>query len=157
MRGVWLALANVAIACVLAFLILVGVVAYRGHALDVESHAFVDSAVPAITAGWNTDQLLALAAPELRETVKPEQVRASFDAFSHQLGPMLEYEGATGDALMSYTPRSGGLVKASYLARAKFGVGTAAIWITLIKRDGQWMISGFRVDATPTDAFGQPI
>lgn len=95
----------------------VGVLAYRGNALDAESKAFVDSAVPAITATWSEQQLLDRATPELRANVKPKELKALFDSLS-QLGPLIEYESATGEATMSYIACSGGTVSASYVAKA---------------------------------------
>ncbi len=125
----------------------VGVVVYKGNALDAESKAFVDSAVPAIAASWSKDQLLDRATPELRANVKPEELRALFDAVS-QLGPFVAYEGATGQANMAYMTGSGSAVSASYVAKAKFKDGTATVRILLLKRDGRWMISGFHVDTS---------
>lgn len=80
---------------------------YKGNALDAESKAFVDSAVPAIAATWDKEQLLDRATPELRANVKPEDLRALLDAVS-QLGPLIEYQGATGEANMSYMAGTGG-------------------------------------------------
>src|SRR5436305_518702 len=79
----------------------VGVFLYKGHALDVESKAFVDSVVPTIAASWSKEQLLERATPELRERAKPEELRRLFDVLS-RLGPMVEYHGTTGEAAVSY-------------------------------------------------------
>jgi hypothetical protein len=134
----------------------VGVLVYKGNALDAESKAFVDSAVPAIAASWSKEQLLDRATPELRANVTPEQLKALFDAVS-QLGPLTGYEGATGEANMSYMAGSGGGVSASYVAKAKFKDGAATIRIALLKRDGRWMISGFHVDTSLSGAPGRGI
>ena len=47
-----------------------GIFLYKAHALDVESKAFVDSAVPAIAAAWSKQQLIDRATPELQGGVK---------------------------------------------------------------------------------------
>src|SRR5258708_2836019 len=112
-----------------------GIIVYEGHMLDAESKTYVDSAVPAIAAHWSKDELLDRATPELRATVKPSEMKALFDALS-QFGPMLEYEGAIGQAMMSYMGGSGGAISASYVARAKFRSGSAIFRIVLLKRDG---------------------
>lgn len=127
----------------------IGVAAYQGHAFDVESKAFVDSAVPAISANWSQEQLLELATPELRESVKPNELTTLFAKLS-RLGPLVKYEGSTGNTLMSYTTASGGTVSATYVARAKFRNGNAAFRIVLLKRDGHWMIQNFHVDPALT-------
>lgn len=134
----------------------VGVLIYKGNSLDAESKAFVDSAAPAIAASWNKEQLLDRATPELRASVKPEDLRSLFDAVA-QLGPLVRYEGATGEANMSYMTGSGSSVSASYVAKATFRGGTATIRFALLKRDGRWMISGFHVDSSLSGAPGQGI
>lgn len=130
-----------------------GVFFYKGNALDAESKAFVDRAVTAITATWNEQQLLDRATPELRASVKPEELKALFDRLS-RLGPLVEYEGATGEATMSYIAGSGGTVSASYVAKARFRNGTATFRIVLMKRDGRWMIHNFHVDSVPGNQAG---
>ena len=140
----------VALVVVVASAIAIGVAAYRGNALDAESKAFVDAAVPAIASGWNKQELLDRATPELREMAKPEQLAALFDALS-RLGPIVEYEGAKGDATMAFTSGSGGTVSAKYEAKAQFKNGTAIFRIVLMKRDGRWMIHNFQVDPAPTE------
>jgi len=90
-----------ALIAILASSIGLGVLLYNGHALDAESKAFVDGAVPAIAASWSKQQFLDRAAPELRERIKPKELNALFDHYA-QLGPLVEYEGATGEAAMSY-------------------------------------------------------
>jgi hypothetical protein len=131
-----------------------GVFFYKGHALDAESKAFVDSAVPAITATWSKQQLLDRATPELRASVKPEELKALFDRLS-QLGPLIEYEGATGEATMSYIAGSGSTLSASYVAKARFQNGTATFRIVLMKRDDRWLIQNFHVDSAPDNQAGQ--
>jgi hypothetical protein len=125
-----------------------GVLLYKGHALDAESKAFVDSAVPAIAATWSKQQLLDRATPELLENVrlKPEGLNALLDSLS-QLGPLVEYEGATGESAQSYIAGSGSTLSASYGAKARFQNGTATFRIVLMNREGRWMIHNFQVDA----------
>lgn len=101
-----------------AFLLIVvagigtGFAAYKGTRLDAESRAFVDSAVPAITAHWDKEQLRERASPQLRRNLKPVRLTALFEMFS-QLGPLVAYEGARGQAMMSYKTGAGGTISAS--------------------------------------------
>jgi len=104
-----------------------GALVYRGNALDAESKAFVDSAVTTLATSWSNEQLLERATPELRASVKPEQLKSVADAFS-RLGPLLKYQGATGQANMSYIAGSGSSVSASYVATTGFRDGTATMW-----------------------------
>lgn len=123
----------------------IGVVVYKGNTLDKESRAFVDGAVPAIAGTWSQQELLDRATPELRETARLAQLGMVFETLS-QLGPLVGYDGATGDASMSYMSGSGGTVAASYVAKARFRNGNATFHIGLVKRDGHWMIQTFHVD-----------
>ncbi len=61
---------------------------------------------------------------------------ALFDRLS-QLDPLIEYEGATGEAAMSYIAGSGSTESASYVAKARFQNGSATFRIVLMKRDGR--------------------
>lgn len=150
MRRFLYVLGALALIVIVAAGIGVGVFFYKGHALDAESKAFVDSAVPAITATWSEQQLLDRATPELRKSVKPEELNALFGRLS-QLGPLVEYEGATGEATMSYIAGSGSTVSASYVAKAHFRNGNATFRIVLMKRNGRWMIHNFHVDSAPSN------
>jgi hypothetical protein len=131
-----------------------GVALIKGRALDAESKAFVDAAIPAISATWSKQQLLDRATPELRDIAKPDQLNAMFDRLS-QLGPLVKYEGATGQSGMTYMIGSGSTVAASYVAKAQFQNGGAVFRIVLRKRDGRWMIHNFHVDPVPGNRAGQ--
>jgi hypothetical protein len=148
MRRFLLILGTLTLVFIVVAVIGVGILFYKGNALDAESKAFVDRAVPAIVANWDRKQLLELASPELQQKVRPEELNALFTSLS-RLGHLVEYVGATGDARMSYNLGSGGTLTASYLARARFENGAAMIRLNLIKRDGDWMINYFYVDSAP--------
>ena len=130
------------------------VLVYKGNALDSESKAFVDSAVPAIVANWSKAQLLDRASPELRHSLEPGQLTALFDKLS-RLGPLVEYEGAKGQSTISYFTGSGGSISAFYVAKARFKNGSATFRILLTKRPGRWTIQGFHVDPAPSGQTGK--
>lgn len=126
----------------------IAVLVWTGRGLDAESKAYVDAAVSAITAHWDKEALLDRATPELRAAVTTDQIAALFDTFS-RLGPLVQYEGATGDANMSYFTGKGGQISASYQAKAKFENGEATLRVVLLKRAGEWRIQNFRVEGLP--------
>ena len=128
-----------------------GIFFYTGRSLDAESHAFVDTALPAITTGWSKQQLLDRATPELREKLKPGQLEAFFDDARSRLGALVEYQGATGGSVKSYIIGSGTTVSATYVAKARFQNGTATFRLVLMKRDGRWLIHNFRAEPTLGD------
>jgi hypothetical protein len=148
MRRFLLVLGTLTLIFIVMAVIGAGILFYKGSALDAESKTFVDHAVPVIVTNWDREQLLELASPELQEKVRPDELRAAFSSFS-RLGHLVEYIGATGDARMSYDLGSGGIISATYLARARFENGAATIRLILIKRDELWMINYFYVDLAP--------
>jgi hypothetical protein len=133
----------------LALIVVLGagfaIVAYKGSALDAESEAFVDEAVPAIAAHWDARALIDRSTPELLRNAPPEKIAQLFATLAH-LGPMVHYDGCKGQATMSYFTGTGGTVSAAYVASARFQNGTATFRILLLKRDGRWLIHNFHVD-----------
>lgn len=127
----------------------IGYVAYRGNGLDAQSKAYVDAAIPAIAAHWDREQLIARAAPELLKATNPVQLQAVFDTFA-KAGPLVHYDGAKGQATMSYFSGTGSSVTAIYVATAHCRDAVATIHLTLVKRGGKWMIVGFHVDLSAT-------
>ncbi len=115
----------------------VGVLAYRGYALDKEAKAFVDAAVPAIAAQWNEDALLERSAPELRAAAKPAAMSAVFQRFA-QFGPLVKPARVWAEQakLMAYNLGKGGESAFSFTARAECQNGEAIFRITLLKRSG---------------------
>ena len=121
-------------------------VAVRGAALDKESKAYVDSAIPAIVTTWSEKELLDRASPEFKKAVTIDQLDRLFRAFA-TLGRLQNRESANGQALMSATTKNGKTISAQYTANATFEKGEATIKLGLIKHGDQWQILGFHVDS----------
>lgn len=134
-------------AAVLAlFLLLVaGVVSFIiiGNNLDRESRIFVDQAVPAIVSDWNIAELQVRASREFDQSVDYRQLEQFFEVL-HELGDLEEYRGAVGESKITVS-LYGVTVTAEYVAAVDFEAGSAEFELTLIKRDGQWQILGFRI------------
>ena len=135
-----------------AFLVLVllgtvaiGIAAFKGSALDKESKAYVDIAVPAIVSSWRKEELLNRASPEFRQATNANDLEGFFQAF-RSLGKLQEYQGSQGQSLTSRILGKGSTISADYVARAQFERGTAKIYVKLIKHGGVWQIWGFRID-----------
>jgi hypothetical protein len=126
----------------------IGMAVHDGRALDAESKAYVDTAIPAIAKNWSEAEFLNRATPELRGSMSPDQLASLFGEFD-RLGSLVAYRGSVGDSMMSYIAGKGKTVSASYLARAAFQNGNAIIRIALLKRNGQWRINGFHVNLDP--------
>ena len=133
-------------------LIALGVVAFvltaiRGTALDKESKAYVDTAVPAIVSSWSVQALLDRASSEFTQATQPGDVDRFFGTF-RQLGQMRLYKGSQGQALMYRDLAKGETISAAYTANAEFENGSAEIDVKLIKHGDHWQILGFNVKPT---------
>ena len=119
----------------------------RGNALDKESKAYADSAIPAIVTGWSEKELLDRASPELKKAVTIDQLDRLFRWFSI-LGQLQKCEPAQGQSIMSATTQTGKMISGQYIAQANFQKGKATIKLGLIKHGDQWQILSFHVDST---------
>jgi hypothetical protein len=138
------------LASVVLFVIVAGagisVVVYRVDTLDAQSKAFIDSAVPAITAKWDIAQLLDRGTPDMRDRTGPDDGKA-LAGMPANLGQFSEYLGATGKVnLLSLTGLTGS-VSASYVAKASFQKGVVTFDFELVRRDGRWMIDQYHIGA----------
>lgn len=120
------------------------VIALRGNALDKQSKAYADDAIPAIVDGWKERELLERASPEFKKAVTQQQIDQLFQRFAG-LGRLQKCEPAHGQSVMSATTQSGNTIKAEYTAKAKFERGEATIQLDLVKHGDQWQVLGFFV------------
>ncbi len=114
-----------------------------GKKFDKESKAFVDTAVQAIAADWDIEELQKRASPEFNDAVDYDSLEEDF-ATLQQLGKLVEYKGSIGDSNITIS-RSGYVVTADYTAKADFEAGSAEVQISLVKRGGRWQILDFSV------------
>jgi len=124
----------------------IGFVAVQGNALDKESKAYADSAIPAIITTWLDKALLDRASPEFNEATNAVQVYQLFRQCESSLGRLQKCEPAQGQAQIFVTPQTGKRITAKYTAKAQFDNGEATITLSLIKHGDQWQIAGFHVD-----------
>jgi hypothetical protein len=125
----------------------VGVVAVRGNALDKESKAYADAAIPAIVTTWLDKALLDRASPEFNQATTPVQVYHTFRSWESGLGRLQKCEPARGQSLMSVTTHGGKTISAQYTAKARFERGEATIRLVLVKHGDQWQIVRFDVSS----------
>jgi hypothetical protein len=125
----------------------IGIAAFRGSALDKESKAYVDAAVPAIISSWDTRELMSRASPELNQVTAADDAERLFQGL-RSLGKMKKYQGSQGESMTSQILGKGTAISARYLVSADFEGGTAKIYVTLIKHGNLWQIAGFRVEPT---------
>jgi hypothetical protein len=124
----------------------------NGSKID-DGQKFADSAMIAIVANWDKQELLRRASEEMHEEANAiTDVDSLFEHWK-SLGRLMEYNGSTGGTKVIDNPETGRLVTASYSASALFEKGSATIEVELIWRDKGWQIMSFRVfpDSQPAN------
>ena len=146
MKKFFIILGSIFLAVIVLGAIGIAFVAIKGSALDKESKAYADSAIPAIVTSWSEKELLDRASPEFKKAVTIDQLDQLFRVFA-TLGRLQKCEPALGQSLMSATTQNGKTVSGQYTANATFEKGEATIKLGLIKHGDQWQILGFHVDS----------
>lgn len=113
--------------------------------LDAVSKRYADSAILAITDGWQEEQLVARGTPGLKEEAKQGGMHRLFKRLS-EFGERTAYEGAQGQAMLQLS-LSGRTISASYTAVARFKRGVVKVEVYLVRLSGTWLIQAFHVDA----------
>jgi hypothetical protein len=121
-------------------------IAVRGTALDKESKAYADAAIPAIITNWSEKEFLDRASPEFNKAATQQQLDQMFHWFG-SLGRLQKIQSAQGQAITSATTQTGKQVTAQYTAKATFDKGEATIKLALVKHGDQWQILGFHLDS----------
>jgi hypothetical protein len=121
--------------------------ARNGAALDTASKAYVEDTVVIVASKWNADELWKRASPHLRTIATRDDMRGLFDTARQALGPLLEYRGSQGQALIS-TMNSQTTISAKYVARAHFQNGDADLQFVLVKQGDEWMVEGFHINSS---------
>jgi hypothetical protein len=124
----------------------IALVAIRSTALDKESKAYADSAIPEIASQWSEKALLDRAAPEFKQAVTIDHLDGMFRWFS-RLGQLQKLDPVQGESNISLTPQTGKVVSALYTSKAYFENADATITLGLIKHGEPWQISRFEVQS----------
>jgi hypothetical protein len=146
LKKLLVALGAIFAALILVFVVGFGYLAYSGRGLDEEGKRYVDEVVPLIVADWDQQALETRISTEFKAVLKPGDMEKWFAAY-RKVGKLKRYGGSQGNANISVTTQYGKVISGQYLVQADFETGPAQIWLSLIKRDGQWRIMGFRVNA----------
>jgi hypothetical protein len=120
-------------------------IAITSGALDRESKAYVDAAIPAIVTNWDENALKQRLSPEFRRVTSDNDLDRLF-LFFRKLGKLKHLDNSKGDANIFVGP-NGKVITAIYHANADFAAGPAIINIGLVKHEEQWQISGFRINS----------
>ena len=148
MKKFFIVLGSIFLALIVLGSIGIAFVAVRGNALDKESKAYADAAIPAIVTTWLDKALLDRASPEFNQATTAVQVYQMFRSWESSLGRLQKCEPAQGQSLMSVTTYGGKTISAHYTAKARFERGEATIRLVLVKHGGQWRIVRFDVSTS---------
>ena len=124
----------------------------------MESKAYADAAIVAITSQWNEKDLTDRANPQFMAMVKDPADLDRVVGMLRSLGPLKKYDGSKGEAHIDLNWPRGKTITAVYVARAEFDRSSAQIKISLIRSDGTWKILGFHVvpDSFPGSQAAKP-
>ena len=142
MKKFLIVLGSIFLALIVLVAMGIALVAVRGNALDKESKAYADAAIPAIITSWNQKELLDRASPEFMQLVTQQNLDQMFRWFS-SVGRLQKCAPAEGQSLMSVTSQNGKTISAKYISKAQFEKGEGNITLLLIKHGDQWQIAGF--------------
>jgi hypothetical protein len=115
-----------------------------GARLDVESRAFVETAVRRAAARWDPKDLAPLTAGALRVALTDGLAAADFARYA-RLGPLVEPPEADGAARVRVLVGDPMQVSASYRVEAAFEHGPARIDVELLRDRGRWVTLRFEV------------
>jgi hypothetical protein len=124
----------------------IGILAFRGHALDKESSAYADAALPAIVGQWSEKALLERASPEFKQAVTIDQLDRYFRSYS-KLGALQHAEPMRGQAGIFYDVSTGKSIRGEYSSKEQFENAEATVTLGLIKHGDHWQILRFDVQA----------
>jgi hypothetical protein len=142
MRKLFVVLGSIFLALIVLVVIGIAFVAVRGNALDKESKAYADAAIPAVVTSWNQKELLDRASPEFKQAVTEQKLDQMFRWFS-SLGRLQKCAAAEGHSFMSVTSQNGKTISAKYASKAQFEKGEGDITLVLIKHGDHWQIAAF--------------
>lgn len=121
-----------------------------------EAQEFADTAIPAIAANWDGEELSSRAAPELADILQNGVLEELMTTASFQLGAMTSYSGASCQITRyEINTDNGEFVLAECLATGEFEKANASFRVDILKRNSEWKILGFYV--TPELAGNQPV
>ena len=106
MKKFFIVLGSLFLAILVLGAIGIAFVAVRGTALDKESKAYAEAAVPAIITNWNEKELLDRASPEFKQAAPQQQLDQVFRWVSG-LGRLQKCGPPQGHSLMSMTSQDG--------------------------------------------------
>lgn len=125
--------------------------------ISQEAEDFINTALPAIVANWDAEELRKRATLKLLESAEPKNLDIFFESCSN-LGHLQVYSRAKGQWSSSGQYLSNifaekaepqkiadKFVVGNYAAEAEFEKGTAQIKAQIIRQDNQWFVNSLTV------------
>jgi hypothetical protein len=130
-------LAIIAVAAMFNFIL-------NAQALNNEAQRYADSAMKAIAATWDRQEILKRVSPEFNAVVAPEDLDKLILAY-RRLGAFMWCDTPSGSVRILTTTSQGKTITGVYVAKAEFRTGPATITLSIIKHGDQWQINQINV------------
>lgn len=136
-------------------LLLIAAIIFIPHALvlDKDATRYIAENTPAVVNGWNPQNLIDRASPELLSSVKSREEWDRLFAFFRQLGSLKHLDPAKGAVYSGAYSGQGTYTIGNYTVQAVFEKGSAVISVQLLRAGATWKINGFHINS---DAFLPP-
>jgi len=108
--------------------------------MNIEAREFINRSMLGLFVDWNDRDFLTHTSNELQQKVTDEQLQKMNVVFT-RLGELLNYHGAYGGLFRS--SHNWWYINPRYKVHASFQGGYFIAIITLIKRQGKWIIGRF--------------
>jgi hypothetical protein len=125
----------------------------RTLVLDKKATQYIAENTPAVVDGWNPQNLIDRASPELLSSVKSREAWDRLFAFFRQLGSLKHLDPAKGAVISGAYSGQGMYTIGNYTVQAVFEKGSAVISVQLLRVGTTWKINGFHINS---DAFLPP-
>ena len=133
---------------IIVLLVIVAIVFIpRTLKLDKEATVYISDNTPIMVAGWNPQNLIDRASPELLSDVKSPDEWSRLFALFQKLGSLKHLDPPKGVVFSGAETGKGSYTVGNYTAKATFENGSAVISIQLLRAGTEWKINGFHINS----------
>lgn len=105
----------------------------------------------ALSSG-NADELISLAHADWAEQMPAPNMQRYVSRYLNRLGPLQSMTAITGSSDSPLLLVPGQAINASYVIELQMQEQAVSAFVDLVKEDGQWWITRFRVNAPPPES-----
>ena len=112
-------------------------------ALDLTEHA--------LTSG-SAEQIISLSHADWEEQMPAAKMQRYVTRYMDRLGPLQGMTAITGSSDSPLLPVPGQAINANYVIDLQMQNQAVSAFVDLVKEDGQWWVTRFRVNAPPQES-----